>query len=44
MVYLMWVVMELPSAKQRAQKMLLGAVRGDLEEERELFEAARPAK
>jgi len=28
----MWIVMELPSAEQRAQKMLLGAVRVDLEE------------
>ena len=41
---MMLLVMELPSAKQRAQKMMLGAVRGDLEEERELFEAACPAK
>lgn len=32
MVYLMWIVMELPSAEQRAQKMLLVAVKGDPEE------------
>ena len=32
MVYVMWIVMELPSAKQRAQKMVQGAVRGNLEE------------
>jgi len=32
------MLMGLPSAKQRAQKMLQGAVRGELGEERELYE------
>lgn len=45
MVYLMWTVMELRSARQRAQEMRQGAARGKPEEERELFEpAACPAE
>lgn len=44
MVYLMWMVMELPSAKQQAQKMLQGAARGELGEERELSEPPWPAE
>jgi hypothetical protein len=32
MVYQMWMVMELSSAKQRAQKLQQGAARGELQE------------
>ena len=44
MVWLMWIVMELLPAKRRAQKMLQGAARGEVEEEKRLFELPYPAE
>ena len=40
MVYLMWIVMGLLRAKQRAPKTPQGAARGEEEEEKQLFELA----